>query len=272
MELSIDYSKISIKSDIVLPYKFIGSTIRGAIGWQLKRVVCINPTMNCDGCFAKDNCLFYDMYEKDNPKYRLDINLENRVEFDIYLFEELKEKFPYLIAVIYKVLKEKGITRENLKASYLEIKLNNEIVYDGEFRENKNNFLTFIPSGYSREIHLSIKTPIRIKENNKLVKDNIKLETILRSIWHRYSKLKNKNITKLPFIPSYKIKGKNLSFIDFSRISNRQKTKMNFGGIIGFIDLEVDENSYKLLKLGEIIGVGKQVTFGLGNIKVYDER
>jgi CRISPR/Cas system endoribonuclease Cas6 (RAMP superfamily) len=47
---------------------------------------------------------------------------------------------------------------------------------------------------------------------------------------------------------------------------------MNFGGIIGFIDLEVDENSYKLLKLGEIIGVGKQVTFGLGNIKVYDER
>jgi CRISPR/Cas system endoribonuclease Cas6 (RAMP superfamily) len=37
------------------------------------------------------------------------------------------------------------------------------------------------------------------------------------------------------------------------------------------MDLEVDDNSYKLLKLGEIIGVGKQVTFGLGNIKIYNE-
>jgi len=47
---------------------------------------------------------------------------------------------------------------------------------------------------------------------------------------------------------------------------------MKLGGVLGFLDLEIDENSYKLLKLGEIIGVGKQVTFGFGNIKVYDER
>jgi CRISPR-associated endoribonuclease Cas6 len=193
------------------------------------------------------------------------------VEFDIYLFEELKEKSPYLIAAIYKVLKEKGITRENIKASYLEIKLNNELVYDGEFREIKSNFLTFIPSRYSKEIHLSIKTPIRIKENNKLVRDDIKLETVLRSIWHRLNKLKNNEITKLPFLPEYRVKNKNFSFVDFSRISNRQKSKMKLGGIVGFMDLEIDENSYKLLKLGEIIGVGKQVTFGFGKIRVYDE-
>jgi hypothetical protein len=269
--LSVDYSKISVKTDIILPYKFIGSTVRGAVGWQLKRVVCINPTMKCSGCFAKDNCLYYDMYEKSSPKFRLSLNLEGDVNFDVFLFEELKEKAPYLIAAIYKLLKEKGITKNRIKANFLEIKLNNETAYNGEFKNIKNKYLTYTPSVYSKNIHLSVKTPIRIKENNKLVRDDIKLETILRSIWHRYSKLKNKEITKLPFISKYKIKSKNLSFLDFTRISNRQKTKMKLGGIIGFIDLEVDENVYKLLKLGEIIGIGKQVTFGLGNIKIYDE-
>jgi hypothetical protein len=268
---SIAYSKISVKTDIVLPYKFMGSTIRGAIGWQLKRVVCINPKMQCNGCFAKDNCLYYNMYEISSPKFRLSLDLDNVVNFEVFLFEDIKEKAPYLIAAIYKVLKEKGIARDKIKANFLEIKINNEIAYDEEFKEIKTKFLIFKPSNYSKNIYLKIKTPIRIKENNKFVRNDIKLETILRSIWHRYCKLKNQEITKLPFIPEYKIKNKNFSFLDFTRKSNRQKTKMKLGGIIGFMDLEVDENSYKFLKLGEIIGVGKQVTFGLGNIKVYDE-
>jgi hypothetical protein len=273
MDLSVDYSRISVKTDLNLPYKFIGSTIRGAIGWQLKRVVCINPLMKCKECFAKDSCLFYEMYEEKNPKYRLIFDLTNEVNFDIFLFEELKEKAPYLIASIYKVLKDKGISKESLKANFLNIKLNNEVVYDGSFKEVKSNFLTFKPDdSYSKEIHLYIKTPIRIKENNKLVRSNVKLETILRSIWHRLNKIKNREITKLPFVPKCKIKNKNLSFIEFSRKSNRQQIKMKLGGIIGNLDLEIDKNSYNLLKLGEIIGVGKQVTFGFGNIKVYDER
>ena len=44
---------------------------------------------------------------------------------------------------------------------------------------------------------------------------------------------------------------------------------MNMDGLIGDIELKnIDEKSYKLLKLGEIIGVGKQVTFGFGCIEV----
>jgi CRISPR/Cas system endoribonuclease Cas6 (RAMP superfamily) len=33
---------------------------------------------------------------------------------------------------------------------------------------------------------------------------------------------------------------------------------------------EIDKKSYKLLKLGEIIGVGKQTVMGLGRIEVED--
>ena len=266
------YSVISVKSDVILPYKFIGSTIRGAVGNELKKVVCINPTRECKGCFAKDDCLYFDMYEVENPKFRLKINLEGNVNFEILLFEELTQKIPYLVAAVYKVLKERGISKNRIKANQLEIKVNDEIIYNGKnFKEIKKESLSFNINGFSPKIHLNISTPIRIKDNNKLVRKNLKLETLLRSIWHRFNRLKNRSFSKLPFEPEYKLINKSLSFVDFTRYSNRQKTKMKLGGVIGFLDIEVDEDSYKLLKIGEIIGVGKQVTFGFGNIKVYNE-
>jgi CRISPR/Cas system endoribonuclease Cas6 (RAMP superfamily) len=44
---------------------------------------------------------------------------------------------------------------------------------------------------------------------------------------------------------------------------------MNFGGLMGMIEFEfIDEESFKLLKIGKIIGVGKQTTFGMGEIEV----
>jgi CRISPR/Cas system endoribonuclease Cas6 (RAMP superfamily) len=40
-------------------------------------------------------------------------------------------------------------------------------------------------------------------------------------------------------------------------------------GVLGEIAvLGIDQKSYELLKLGEIIGVGKQTTFGMGKIKI----
>jgi CRISPR/Cas system endoribonuclease Cas6 (RAMP superfamily) len=46
---------------------------------------------------------------------------------------------------------------------------------------------------------------------------------------------------------------------------------MKMDGIIGEIALTgLDERSYRLLKLGEIIGVGKQTVMGLGRVEVED--
>ena len=263
------YAKIKIITDIVLPYKFIGSTIRGALGWSLKKVVCINPSFKCEGCFAKDNCLYYDMYERDFAKFRLSLKLSGEVEFEVFLFEEFCEKIPYLLSAIHKMF-ERGITKDNIKPSFLQIYLNDTLIYDGKFKQIKNTCLQLPEITPKNKAFLKIITPIRIKENNKFVRDNIKLETILRSIYHRFLKLQNKKISKLPFTPKYEIANKDLDFVDFSRYSNRQKTKMKLGGVIGSINFSyIDEEAFKLLKLGEIIGVGKQVTFGFGDIKVF---
>ena len=118
------------------------------------------------------------------------------------------------------------------------------------------------------EVTLTLKTPLRIKENGKFVRDDINLETILRSIHHRKCKLTDSKITKLNFNGKWEVLDKNLSFVDFKRYSNRQKSKMKLGGLVGDIKLRVDGDTYEMLKLGELIGVGKQTTFGLGRIEI----
>ncbi|MDR1450773.1 MAG: CRISPR system precrRNA processing endoribonuclease RAMP protein Cas6 [Helicobacteraceae bacterium] len=73
----------------------------------------------------------------------------------------------------------------------------------------------------------------------------------------------------MPYEPSYKEGESSIAFKDFTRFSARQQTKMQLGGIMGHINYdEIDAKSYALLKLGEIMGVGKQTVFGLGEIRV----
>jgi hypothetical protein len=68
---------------------------------------------------------------------------------------------------------------------------------------------------------------------------------------------------------NYKVVSKNLRYQELIRKSNKQKTTMNMGGLMGeMIIANVDKKVYNLLKLGEVIGAGKSTVFGLGKIKV----
>ena len=266
----IKYSKITLTSGYVLPYRFIGSTVRGAFGVGLKKIVCINPSRVCDECFAKDTCLFYDFFEKDNPKYRLKIPLNGEVKFDLFLFEEFADKSPYVISTIFEAFKNIGIGKKREKIDF-KLFYNDNLIYDGvgEIKGYKNEVLEYTVNDIKTSCKIVFHSPIRVKENKAFVRDDLKLETILRTIHHKYHKLQNLPITKLPFTPEYEINDKRFSFIDFRRYSNRQKRGMNFGGVMGYVDFKhIDEKSYYLLKIGELIGVGKQTTFGLGNIEV----
>ncbi len=60
-----------------------------------------------------------------------------------------------------------------------------------------------------------------------------------------------------------------LTWHDQERYSNRQQTKMLFGGLLGRLDLEGDLTPFvPLLRAAEILHVGKGATFGLGRIAV----
>lgn len=264
---------ISLKPSSITPLHFIGSTLRGAFGVSLKKVVCINPSLSCEGCFAKESCLYYDFYEEKNRarQYRFDFELNPKnYDFSLYLFEEATTKLPYIISAIHKMLTEQGLGVDRNKFEIKEILCNEKPIYrDGIFNLKEVEAQEFQVKELSKSAALTLKTPLRMKYQGKLINKKPPLETLIYSISNRLAEIKNLPKNKLTFTPNYKESSSKVRFVDQTRRSNRQKTKLQIGGIMGEINYEeIDDKSLIFLQLGEITGIGKQTVFGMGKIEL----
>jgi CRISPR-associated endoribonuclease Cas6 len=247
------YTKLKFNLNASKPYLFIGSKIRGALGYALKEEVCINPSFICKDCFAANECIFYSMYEKQNfiHDYRLDFKLsDDEFKFSILLFNELQNQKESIKTAVLNSLKE-----------YKNI----------ECKEKQKTIKS--KKKFSYIVKLEFQTPLRIKKNNKFViyNNEITINDILLSIHKRNLELSKQPYIRMEFNKSIKTVSQNLFYKELIRRSNKQNRKMNMGGVLGEIVLSgVDKNTYDLLKLGETIGVGKQTVFGLGKYKMED--
>ncbi|MCF6331489.1 MAG: CRISPR system precrRNA processing endoribonuclease RAMP protein Cas6 [Sulfurimonas sp.] len=269
------YIKLSIiiKSATKPPY-FIGSQLRGALGYALKKVTCINPSFECAKCFAKENCLYYEFYEQKNKqhKYRFDFNLgKDFYEFDFYLFEDVCMKLPYVVSAFHMMLTKNGLGKEKAIYKDFDMFINDKnCITGGELKLPKDFINTLKIDNFCPDAKVELQTPLRIKKDNRFVRDDkIELKDIVNSIYQRQMQLLDRGFKKFP----YEIKGevikKELSYKELTRKSNRQKTTMNLGGIMGMLEIEgLNEETYNVLKLGELIACGKSTVFGLGKIKV----
>ena len=269
------YHKIEVKTNSsAKPPFYTGSMLRGAFGYTLKQVTCINPSYKCEGCFGADNCLYYEFYEKKNSfhKFRFDINLgAKNYDFNLYLFEDVCIKLPYILSALEKLMVKKGLGRGELKFENVTIFIDKMVVYENsEFKKITTSPKEFLNDIYCPNIKLKLLTPIRIKKGNRFLQDSIELTDILRSINQRKSEIEGKERTfKLDYEPKFLVPMSNFKKQELVRKSNRQKTKMKMDGVVGeMVVMNLDKKSYELLKLGEIIGVGKQTVMGLGKIEV----
>jgi len=244
------YTKQTYNVKVKKPYLFIGSKIRGILGYALKDEVCINPTLICKNCFASRECIFYKFYEQENivHNYRLDFKLDSdKYKFSLFLFGDTQKHKNSISRAIIKSLKE-----------YKQV----------AFKEKRK---TLKSKKHSKIIRLEFLTPLRIKKQNKFATKDIELLDILLSIYKRNLELQKLPYSKIYIKKDYKIVSKNLRYQALTRRSNKQNTKMNLGGLMGEIVLmDISKEVYDLLKLGEVIGVGKSTVFGLGKIKVED--
>ena len=272
------YTKVSIIIENATPPFFLGSQLRGAFGNALKRVVCINPSFKCDECFAKDNCLYYQFYEKKNVyhKFRFDYELgKSYYDFSLYLFDDTVSKLPYVVSSLYQMIVKIGFGKDRKTYTKFDMFVNDSSIFkDGEIILPKNYEKKFKIDTFSPNISVRFVTPLRLKKNNHFIKpEELELKDLINSIYKRELRLQNIELKKLDFELKGDMAKKELKFVDISRYSNRQKTKLKIGGLVGEMQIkDIDEKSYKLLKLGEIIGVGKQTVFGLGKMRVEDRQ
>ena len=267
------YIEVKVNSKDKPPF-FTGSMLRGAFGYALKKVTCINPSYKCEGCFAKDNCLYYSFYEKQNNyhPFRFDVKLDsNNYNFGLYLFNEATKELPYILSALHTMLTQNGIGKDNLTFENLEILVNKTTIYSNkEFKDLKIEPKAFKIDNFCPNVKIKLLTPLRIKKQNRLLRENLELQDILRSIYQREQEL-NSGVKahKLNYTPEVGTTLKLLQYKQLKRKSNRQKQILNIDGLIGEMAVNnIDKESYRLLKLGELIGVGKQTVMGLGKIEI----
>jgi len=270
------FTKISLlfSSKERVPY-FIGSQIRGAFGYSLKKTVCINPSYSCEGCFATNNCLYHQFYEQKNGfhKYRLDFELGLKYyEFHFYLFDDATNQLPYVLSTLHTMLTQTGLGRDRVTFKEFDIYINDQsAMVDGLLQIPKEfqKELLSPPQTYER-LKIQLQTPLRMKKENRFIRDDrIELKDIINSIYQREMQLLGKGFQKFPYKIEGEILAKDLHYKELTRESNRQKTTMKLGGIMGEIEIiNLNKECYEVLKVGELIGVGKSTVFGLGKIKV----
>jgi len=256
------------------PSYFIGSMIRGAMGHALKKVTCINPSYNCKGCFAQSSCLYYKFYEQLNSfhKYRFEIELGNgKFDFGLYLFDDACDGLPYVLSALEMAITKNGLTKYDYKFKDITFWLNGKTVYEnGNFTSLDIAPKTFQIEKYSPNIKIKLLTPLRIKKDNQLLRNDVSIEDILRSIYQKEQEFNTgQKAFKLDYTPEYETVLKALTYKPLLRKSSRQNKRMNMDGLMGeMVVMGLDERSYELLKLGELIGVGKQTVMGLGRIEI----
>ncbi len=61
----------------------------------------------------------------------------------------------------------------------------------------------------------------------------------------------------------------NTRWVNWERYSSRQDSKMNLGGVVGTVVYEGDLDEFiPLLRLGELVHVGKGAVFGMGKYEM----
>lgn len=252
------YTKISVKinQDDKPPY-FIGSQIRGAFGYALKSV---------------NENLFEEFFVKENAihPYRFDVRLgQKSYEFSFYLFENACESIFDFVSAFGQMLMKIGLGYHKKLYNDFEIYINDKVLYkNSNFHSFDEWIKTYKTEKYEKNIILNFVTPLRIKKNNTFIKDDsLDLLDILNSIYQRKRAILGKSYKKMSHKPEFICKSKNIYFKELTRKSFSQNTFMQLGGLMGEMWIEnLDKKSYKLLSLGELIGVGKQCVFGLGKI------
>ncbi len=125
-------------------------------------------------------------------------------------------------------------------------------------------------------IKLSFDTAFRVKENEKLISE-IEFSTIIKSLLRRFSNIAYfhcGNETDIDFkkiiekAKKVNILKKDINWFEYDRYSSRQNAKMKLGGIIGEMTFKAAGAWAELLKIGKIIHIGKNTSFGFGKYDI----
>lgn len=253
-------------------------SLRGALGYNLKKITCITKSFDCKNCLLKFNCAYKYIFETEPPpdtdvlkKYDaipqpfLFNNFNKKsariVSFNLILIGKSIDYLPFLVYTFDYIGKEEGLGKDRIKFKLAKIYSYNKIndffnsqsllIYKDEKLLNKNSVLKFeeleniIPENVNK-ISLEFVNPVRIKHQSKLIKLP-EFHIIIRALLHRISALMyfhcniplNIDFKEIIEKSKYiKLIKHNIKWKEYQRFSTRQKERLRLGGFVGNAEYE----------------------------------
>lgn len=282
--------------DMLLPTNK-ASMLRGGFGNIFRRLNCINKkNKTCTNCPIKETCAYSYIFEttefsqKPRP-YIIEVPFNDKrsfkkgetIKFTIVLLGKAINYLPHFIFTFIE-LGKKGLTKKQYKFELEKvIDADDSIVFQDNKIVKKGKVLSWdeilknTKLNIINKLTLNFITPLRLSENNDLV-SNVSFSLIIKKLLKRINDIckfhcnKFDKIEDKPFIEKAKnidVVLNNLKWKDWIRYSNRQKTKMTFGGLLGNITFKGNfEDFLPYIILGSYIHIGKNCTFGQGKYEI----
>lgn len=276
---------------------------RSVIGNQLRRMCCVLKTKKCPDCEINRSCVYARLFEnfisKDNTFLagrnkashpfilRTDVCNQTQtdvIKLDLILIGFAVEYFPYFYHAIQRA-GEWGILKDRIKYQVTSVKSGDrELMIDQQTVKTDSDILFWELDVETRgfdnyRLSIDFMTPYRLKIKGKYA-SRFEYSDLLKSVLRRadiLSHLYGKNgtdISNIDITGFTKPMKSRTRWVDQIHYSARQGEKLTYGGVIGNAEIVGEFSVFErsLLRAGELFNIGKNISFGLGKIKVVEER
>ena len=286
---------------------YLGSTLRGALGWALKKTSCALRRQQCDDCLLREQCAYAWIFETE--RYRAgsgpmvnarphpfvlqpgeDIAGEKQagdeLTFSLLLLDRANALLPQVVYAV-RLMGESGIG-SGRRSGLGRFDLRKVIAGEGFCCLAEDDIL-HIPDTVEKitleqptdfdvsSVTVRLQTPLRLKQNNRLNLD-LPFHVLIRACLRRIAALEEAYGGGEPDL-DYRglvnragdvgIQESGISWQRLFRWSNRQRKKVSLSGLGGSITYRGNLTEFMpVLHYGTQVNIGKQTVFGLGKITV----
>lgn len=290
-------------SECRLP-EFLGSTLRGALAMSYRRMVCTFDMRPCDGCPVQRTCPYPIFFEtpaasgtqeikrmRDIPhpilivpplRHAKRYRPGDTFAFEVVLLGQAIKRMPYLIFAVNEMAGQ-GLGADRRPFQLMDVlDREGQSFYDVDQGQIVQDPLPVhvgesIQFEAPESVRVILETPLRMKAHGALMSKEIVVADFLRqafrrlwslALYHGQEPLREADIR--PLLESGalpEIQSSRLHWKDISRYSNRQKSSLKIGGLLGHFTLCGNlQPWWRILQAVEMLHLGKSTVMGLGKI------